>query len=433
MFLSIKLFLQKIIPQPIFRFYHFGLAFLGALIYRFPSRKMIIIGVTGTKGKTTTSNLIAQILETARFKIGLATTTNFQIGQRKWINTTKQTMLGRLKLQRLLRQMVNNHCQYAIIETSSEGILQFRHQFIDYNIGVFTNLTPEHIERHGSFENYRQAKLKLFQKIAQKKNSCGIFNLDSDQIIYFLAPKIKNRFGFGLQPHPEINFPKFIPENFSLSVKKTEFTLQNKKFISPLIGQFNLYNILAAIALARSQNIDWSIIQKAVALFSPPPGRLEKISAQNKQGEEFLVIIDYAHEPNSLENVYQTAQLFHPQKIIAVLGSQGGGRDKQKRPKLGALADKYADYIILTNEDPYDEDPTQIINDIAQGIKNKPVEKNIDRQKAIKKALDLAKKNDLVIITGKGGEKSMCIGHRQVPWNDYKIVQEWIKNSKVKK
>ncbi len=422
----LKHWLKKIIPEPMFQLYHFGLAFLGALIYWFPSRKMIVIGVTGTKGKTTTANLIAQILEQAGFKIGLATTANFQIGQKKWINQTKQTMLGRLKLQKLLRQMANQRCQYAIVETSSEGILQFRHQFIDYDVAIFTNLTPEHIEHHGSFENYRQAKMKLFQNIAKKKNGLGIFNLDSDQIKFFLEPKIKNRLGFGLQPHPEINFSKFIPESFSLSNQKTEFKLQGKNFTSPLIGQFNLYNILAAIALACSQNIDWLIIQKAVASFSPPPGRLEKITAQNKKGEKFLIIIDYAHEPNSLKNIYQAAKLFHPRKIIAVLGSQGGGRDKTKRPKLGKIADQYVDQIILTNEDPYNEDQIQIINDIALGIKNKPVKKIINRQKAIIQALNLAHQNDLVIITGKGGESSMCIGNKKIPWSDNKIVRVWL-------
>ncbi|HHD92377.1 MAG TPA: UDP-N-acetylmuramyl-tripeptide synthetase [Candidatus Portnoybacteria bacterium] len=431
--ISIKSLLKRIIPQPIFQLYHFCLAFLGALIYRFPSRKMVVIGITGTKGKTTTANLVAQILEVAGFKVGLATTVNFQIGQEKWLNTTKQTMLGRFRLQKILRQMANQHCQYAIVETSSEGILQYRHKFIDYDIGIFTNLTPEHIEHHGSFEKYRQAKMKLFQKIAQKKNGVGIFNLDSDQVNFFLQPKIKNRLGFGLKPHPEIDFPKFIPEKYSLSAEKTIFALNQKEFSTQLIGQFNLYNILASIALARSQNIDWPIIQKAVSHFISPPGRLEKITAKNKQGENFLVIIDYAHEPNSLENIYQTAHLFHPQKIIAVLGSQGGGRDKAKRPKLGKLADQYVDYIILTNEDPYNENPQQIINDITQGIKNKSIKKIIDRQEAIIQALNSAHQNDLVIITGKGGETSMCIGNQKIPWSDHKIVQEWIKNnSKIK-
>ena len=193
-----KNLLKKIIPNFIFSLYHWKMAFLGALFYGFPSRKLIVIGVTGTKGKTTTCNLIAQILQGAELKTGMATTVNFRIGEKEWINEYKQTMLGRFKLQKLLRRMVNEGCKYAVIETSSEGILQHRHRFIDYSIAVFTNLSPEHIERHGSFENYREAKLELFKKVARKKNGIGIYNLDDENAEYFLQAPIKNKIGYSI-------------------------------------------------------------------------------------------------------------------------------------------------------------------------------------------------------------------------------------------
>lgn len=188
-----KKLLKKLIPDFIFSIYHWKLAFFGALIYGFPSRKLKVIGVTGTKGKTTTCNLLAQILQEAGFKTGMATTVNFRIGEREWINEYKQTMLGRFRLQKLLRQMVREGCRYAVIETSSEGILQYRHRFVDYSVAVFTNLSPEHIERHGSFENYRAAKLKLFEKVARKKDGVGVYNLDDPSVKYFLRPGVEKK------------------------------------------------------------------------------------------------------------------------------------------------------------------------------------------------------------------------------------------------
>ena len=189
---------KELIPKNLYKktqpIYHFLMAYFSALFYDFPSKKMIVVGVTGTKGKTTTCDLIYQILNFAGYKTGLATTANFAISDLKWQNNSKQTMLGRFELQKLLARMAKENCIYAIIETSSEGILQFRHRFIDYDIAVFTNLSPEHIERHGSFENYRNAKIKLFEKVAKEENSIGIYNLDDENAKYFLKPKIKNRY-----------------------------------------------------------------------------------------------------------------------------------------------------------------------------------------------------------------------------------------------
>ena len=173
------------------------MAFIAALFYGFPSRKMKVIGVTGTKGKTTTCNLIAQILNFSGHKTGMATTVNFRIGDYEWKNESKQTMLGRFQLQKLLRQMVKENCEYAVIETSSEGILQYRHCFIDYNIAVFTNLSPEHIERHGGFENYRSAKVKLFEKVAKKENSIGIYPHTITKIINFYVRNANFRLVWG--------------------------------------------------------------------------------------------------------------------------------------------------------------------------------------------------------------------------------------------
>ncbi len=470
-----KKLIKKLVPDFVFRWYHLKLAFLGALIYGFPSKKLIVIGVTGTKGKTTTCNLIVQILQGAGYKTGMATTVNFRIGDKMWINGYKQTMLGRFRLQKLLRQMVREGCKYAVIETSSEGILQHRHRFIDYSVAVFTNLSPEHIERHGSFEKYREAKLKLFEVVAKKKDGIGVYNLDDENVGYFLAIGVKNKIGFTAEhnaPHPPLNirggenteenppqpsFEKggssslwkrevgrdFEISNIKLFPNRTEFSVNSEKFEMPLIGEFNVYNACAAICVAQSQGIAMEKIKEILKNVKPTPGRLEVINC----GQPFTVIVDYAHEPASLEAVYRSLKIFNPRKIIAVLGAQGGGRDKRKRPELGRIAGEYADLIIVTNEDPYDENPEEIIEDVAAGVvsschagldltssldsrfrgndKCSEVFKITDRKEAIKKALLLAEAGDIVILTGKGGEVLMCVENgKKIPWDERKIVEE---------
>jgi len=433
-----KNLLRKLIPNFIFSLYHWKLAYLGAILYGFPSRKLTVIGVTGTKGKTTTCNLIAQILNEAGFKTGLATTVNFRIGDKEWINEYKQTMLGRFRLQKLLRQMVREGCKYAVIETSSEGILQYRHKGIKYSVAVFTNLSPEHIERHGNFENYRSAKLKLCEAVAKKRDGIGIYNLDDANVDYFLKCDINNKIGFGTRNKYQLaNFNKI--SGIELFADKTEFLINNDKFEMPLIGEFNVYNAAAAICVAGLQGIGMGKIKEILRNAKPTPGRLEVVNA----GQPFTVIVDYAHEPASLEAVYKTLRIFNPhtsrgegvnpRKIIALLGAQGGGRDKRKRPELGRIAGEYADTIIVTNEDPYDENPQQIIDDVKQGITPRPpaggsgqnLFEILDRREAIKKALSLAEPGDIVILTGKGGEVWMCGPNgEKIPWNEREVVEE---------
>ncbi|MBN2197927.1 UDP-N-acetylmuramyl-tripeptide synthetase [Candidatus Wolfebacteria bacterium] len=438
-------FLKKyIIPSFLFNLlhpiYHFSLSFLGALIYGFPSKKIKVIGVTGTKGKTTTCYLIAQILELSGFKTGMATTALFKIGEKEWVNKTKQTMIGRFGLQKLLKQMVKSHCIYAVIETSSEGILQYRHSFIDYDVAVFTNLSPEHIERHGSFENYRKAKIKLFEKVAQKKDGIGIYNLDDKNAGYFLKPKITQQYVYSQQISDargqikNLHLFSNIKQNFNN--KKTQFLFNNEKMEIPLIGEFNVYNTIAAISTALSQDISLEKIKNILSKLKSPAGRMELI----EKGQNFTIIIDYAHEPLSLESAYKTALSLKNQKndnknqkLICLLGAQGGGRDKNKRMTMGKLAAQYCDKIILTNEDPYDETPEKIINDIAIGVLEsqeqnfnaKNLFKIIDRREAIKTALSLAKKDDIVILTGKGGEVWMCVENgKKTPWDEKEVVEQ---------
>jgi UDP-N-acetylmuramoyl-L-alanyl-D-glutamate--2,6-diaminopimelate ligase len=398
-----KEFLKKILPNFVLSFYHFILAFLGAIIYGFPSKKLILIGVTGTNGKTTTTEMIAEIFEKAGKKIALLNSIRFKIGDKEEINKLRMTMPGRFFIRKFLKKAVKEGCQLAILEVTSEGIKQHRHRFLDFKVAVFTNLAPEHIEAHGSFEKYREAKGKLFQVVKE----IHVINIEDKNSDYFLKFPAKRKITYGL--------------------KKGEINLENTKIKLKIPGEFNIYNALAAISVAISQGIDKNFAIKVLEEFKGVPGRMEEVISK-----PFKVIVDYAFTPNALEKVYQTlinlelkSYNLKP-KLICVLGACGGGRDKWKRPVLGELAAKYCDEVIVTNEDPYDEDPWQIIEQVASGTKGK-ARKILDRREAIREALKLAKEGDIVVITGKGCEPSIVIRGKKIPWDDRKVVREEFK------
>jgi UDP-N-acetylmuramoyl-L-alanyl-D-glutamate--2,6-diaminopimelate ligase len=389
--------------------------------------KNLIIGVTGTNGKTTAVHLISKILENANYKVASISSVRFKIGDKEYKNTLKMTMPGRLKLQKFLRQAVNNKCDYMVLEVTSEGIKQHRHRFIDFNTAVFTNLTEEHIESHGSFEKYKEAKGKLFQN-----PKISIVNLDDSFADYFLSFDAGEKIGFQItNSKSQIPNHKFqinsklqiiSAENCESRANGIKFSVDDVEFNLGLLGEFNVYNALAAICACVSQGIDLRVCANALEKFERMPGRMEIIAR-----EPFSVIVDYAHTPDALEKVFQTVcqGATSDSKIIGVIGSAGGGRDKWKRPKMGKIADKYCDTIIITNEDPYDENPEQILSEIEKGISNHKPLKIIDRKQAIAKAISLASAGDVVIITGKGSEPWMCIANnKKIPWDDREIVKQ---------
>lgn len=396
-------------------FYHYVLAWLGGIWYQNPSKKIFVIGVTGTKGKSTVTELINAILEAAGKKTAVSSSVRFKVGATSIPNTTGMSMPGRFFIQRFLADAVKQGCDYAVIEVTSQGIMQHRHRFIDFNAALVTNLEPEHIEAHGSFENYRDSKISFFSDVANgSKKYQKVFLINSDARDY---------------------------EFFSGAVADSgKIVLFNKKEVAKvkiktkLIGEFNLENIAAAMAFARSQNIDWETIRNAIEAFDGVPGRLEFV-----QKIPFSVIIDYAHTPDSLEKVYRTLKdqksKVHNQKLICVLGAAGGGRDSWKRPVMGEIAGKYCDQIILTNEDPFDEDPQEIVAEIEAGILGegrKKVRKVLDRRDAIRVAVKLAKKGDTVIITGKGSESSIRIADdKKIPWNEKEVVTKILNNERI--
>ncbi len=381
-----------------------------ALWYRLPSRHIKIIAVTGTKGKSSTVEILNAILEEAGYKTALSNTIRFKIGGASFENLYKMSMPGRFFIQHLLRQAVDAQCNYVIMEMTSQGALLHRHRFIDLDALIFTNLSPEHIEAHGSYEKYRDSKLSICRTLvrSRKSNRTLIANADDPESSHFLACDSDTKNTFSLKD----------AEPYQIKKEGIVFTHAGRSITSPLSGLFNLYNILAAVTAARTQGVSDDVIVRAIEKCNGIPGRVQKIDAQ----QDFTVIVDYAHTADSLEKLYQ---VFQSSKNICVLGGTGGGRDTWKRAEMGRIADAHCDEIILTNEDPYDEDPKKIIDDVAKGITGQTPTIILDRREAIREAVTRAKTGDTVLITGKGTDPFIMGPHgTKIEWSDARIAHE---------
>ena len=423
-------YLRKQIPEthPIRLFYYKIVAVLAAIYYRFPSRYLRVIAVTGTKGKTTTCSLLAQILEKAGHKVGVMSTVFFQVGDRKWANLTKQTTVGRFELQRLLREMVEEGCQYVIIETSSHAMLQSRLWGVNVDTAVFTNLQKDHIEYHGSFDSYKQAKGMLFDKLnrsQRKSNVPKVFVVNNDDVAsdYFLKFPADQKYTFGLRKGIYVSRDvKSLPNGseFKYFIPNGEAEIR-----FPLPGVVNVYNATAAATVAVSEHIGLPTIKKALEECSAVPGRMEPIDC----GQLFSVIVDYAHTQDSLKALIDVFKPLTKGKLILVFGATGGGRDKAKRPLMGEVADKSCDEIIITDDDPYDEDNIAIIEQIAGGIKRAEGErlwKVPSRREAIRLALSMAQENDTILIAGKGAEEFQMTREGKIPHDDRQVAREFL-------
>jgi len=453
--------IKKIVPKPLFSLYHLTLAWLGNVLYSSPSKNLFLIGVTGTKGKTTTAYFIYQLLDKLGRKAALTSTTFFALGDKIETNRTKMGMPGRFFLPKWLNQASKQGINYAVLETTSEGIAQHRQRFLEYNIAVFTSLSPEHIERHGSFSAYRAAKEKLFEQCRETH----ILNLNDEHASHFLKYPAKQKWGVVLD--------KTIPEEFYVEtrhlpvrqvgassllegttsepskLKIKEWTISNgKKELSdqseinlPFPGKFNAMNLLLALAAARAAGMPFKKLAAAIPQLELPPGRMQELTDIKAS---YRVFLDYAHEPLSLKSALEACRhiaRYVPTeakpKLICLIGAQGGGRDIWKRKVMGATAAKYCDFVIIGTEDPYQEDPDRINQTVLEGIvsnKNFREGKNCwkftDRREAIRKALRLAKAGDIVILTGKGGERLMCVGNKKIPWDEEEEVRKALTNLK---
>jgi UDP-N-acetylmuramoyl-L-alanyl-D-glutamate--2,6-diaminopimelate ligase len=405
--------LKKIVPEPVVQLfrplYHRILSFVMAFSYGFPARKLIVIGITGTKGKSTAAEMLFTILSAAGHKTALLSTIRFAIEDESEPNRYKMTLQGRGFAQAFMRRALDAGCTHIVVEITSESVLQYRHWFLDLDGLIVTNIQREHIERHGSFKNYVDAKRVIVDTLAHSPKPIRVLiaNTDIPETNSFLSAKVSKAVGFSAQ---EL-------QNLSGDDQSIHFDYNGTRFNVPIAGSFNAMNALAAIKLCEAFGISLATAASALAILPPVRGRVERIDA----GQDFLAIVDYAHTPDSLSALYSA---FPTHRKICVLGNTGGGRDTWKRPEMGKIADEACEKVILTNEDPYDEDPRAIIDAVVAGMKRKP-EILMDRREAIRAALRGARSGDVVLISGKGTDP-FIMGPKgsKTPWSDADVVRE---------
>lgn len=404
--------------QSIENIFHAFQSLISHIGHGLPARNISLIGVTGTDGKTTTVHLIREILKSSGFKVASVSSIEARIGNRVIDTGFHVTTPDPWVVPQLIRQAVNCGCSHMVIEASSHGLDQNRLFACHFAVGVFTNISHEHLDYHRTFDNYLKAKVKLLQM-----SDIAVINADD---------KIFNVIRGNLQKEKRIL-------TFAIN-KKADITPATFPFATKLPGEYNIYNCLAAIAAAKALDLADQPIRKAVATFRSLPGRFEMIP--NKRG--INLIIDFAHKPNAMENVLQHVKKTFPRGRIIIVFGAAGERDKLKRPMMGKIASYYADISVLTAEDPRGEAVDEIIDAIAKGCKeggayevffqnsditmprNKQKKSFVripDRQQAINFATQIAKRGDSVLLLGKGHEKSMCYSNTEYPWSEHEAVK----------
>lgn len=391
--------------------YHYLWAALSAVWYGFPAKRLTVIGVTGTKGKSSVAEMLYAILTKAGYKTALAGTIHFVMGEESRANLFKMTLPGRGFIQKFLAEALEKKCTHAVVEITSEAALQYRHWGLELDELIFTNLQKEHVESHGSMENYFRAKFSIARALARSKKRPRSIIANADDAFgeRFLSVAVENKLPFSLGDAGEV---KTDDHGSSFLYRGVSFTLA-------LPGTFNIANALAATKAAEALGVPTRTCSEALSRLSHISGRVERIEA----GQKFIAIVDYAHTPDSLRALYSA---FPTKRKICVLGNTGGGRDTWKRPEMGRIADETCERVILTNEDPYDEDPRAIIDAMAEGMKRMP-DIIMDRRTAIREALQLARDDDAVLISGKGTDP-FIMGPKgsKIPWSDARVVREEI-------
>src|SRR3989344_4447352 len=394
--------------------YHLLVAIWANLLYRFPSRNLVIVGVTGTDGKTTTVSLIYHILKTAKLNVSMISSVGTIINGKNYHLPFHVTTPSSLAIQKFLKMTLGNKSsrvkKFLVLEVTSHALDQYRVWGISFDVGVLTNVTHEHLDYHKSYENYVKTKSKLL-----KFAKTAVVNIDDDS--YKIIKKI-------------IPYGRLVTYGMNNNAKVNTKSISYK---TKLIGEFNKYNVLAAVSTCRTLGVSDEIIRKTVESFEPPIGRQEIVYKN-----DFEVMVDFAHTPNSFEKILAPLRSKVKGRIIHVFGS-AGQRDSSKRPKMGNASSKYSDIMILTSEDPRLESVESIMDDIKSGVeglktrvKNNTITEIYDRQNAINSAISMAQKGDMVLITGKAHEKSMNYGNGEVPWDEYTAVKKALNFRKIK-
>ena len=404
-----------------------ALAIISGNFYNQPSRRLYLIGVTGTNGKTTVTYLVESVFQQGGRKIGRLGTIDYRVGER--LVEAERTTPEAPDINRYMAEMVENGCQACVIEVSSHSLDMERVYGCDFDVAVFTNLTRDHLDFHLSMERYFSSKKKLFEYLENKKEAVAVINLD-DPKGKELSRGLKVRsITYGWQPSADITV-----DSYQLSLQGLEATITTPEgklqVSSPLIGSGNLSNILAAVGVGMAAGISLSDISQGIARVSPIPGRFEQVN----EGQDFTVIVDYAHTDDALRNLLESVREVAKGRVITVFGC-GGDRDPSKRPLMGAHAMKLSDIAIVTSDNPRSEDPLQIIREIEVGIESVGVRKGAhlvipDRKEAIKRAIDEAHPGDMVVIAGKGHERYQIIGNKTIPFDDREVARQFISRKK---
>ena len=394
-----------------------------AKFYGHPSLKLKLIGITGTNGKTTTAFLCKAILDSELQRCGLIGTVKYIVGdeEREASRTTPESV----DLQRMLSEMVDRGCKAAVMEVSSHALDQQRVKGIEFDAAVFTNLTQDHLDYHGTMEAYFRAKCRLFEGLAeQKKKRKGraVVNFDDrfGQLLLDRLPRAMSRVTFGLGLRSDF---RATDVRFSMAGTQYHLEARGRSYLVrlPLIGAFNVSNSLAALAATASLGFEVRGAVMALAEAPQVPGRLELVSSR----KEFQVFVDYAHTEDALRNVLRTLRELGPRRLIVVVGC-GGERDRGKRPLMAAAAESLADWVILTSDNPRGENPQDILSDMRRGMMHGRYEQVIDREEAIWRAVSMAGAGDIVLIAGKGHEAYQEVAGRKVPFDDVKVSRRAI-------
>lgn len=458
-------FIKKFIPSALLKlvrpYYHGFLAKVANYYFDEPSKNMVVVGITGTAGKSTTVQMLAKMLnyadergntatrmnaeeehphppvghlppggEGGSTRCGFITTVAFSDGSNEVINKHGLSMPGGWLLHKQLKQMLQNGCKYAVVECTSEGLAQNRHLGIDFDYAVLTNLSAAHTEAHGGFENYKKAKARLFAAIGNSQTGVAkktiVVNLDDENSNFFLPFKSQQKIGISFlgkinQLCQKIYQAVNLPQGFSL---------EGQNFTVNLVGEFNHYNGLLAVAVANSLGVSLPASVTALAEFKVMRGRMEAV--ENNRG--IKIFVDYGCEPASFSAALKAANALPHKKLIHIFGSTGGHRDVSKRFIFGKTSAEFSDHIIITNDDVYDSDAEKIANDIELGIKSQELRKGqyeiiLDRRQAIHRALEIAQSEDLVLITGKGSEQFLVLpGNKRIQWDEVRVVQEELRS-----
>jgi len=396
---------------------------LAEFYQQYPAKKLTLAAITGTNGKTTTAYLLKSILNKPKKPCGLISTVEYSTGKNNI--PAERTTPDAVELQRMFSDMNDSGCKYGVMEVSSHALDQNRIGSAKFAVAIFANLTGDHLDYHHDMESYFKAKKLLFDKHIAG-NGYALINIDDKfgEKLYNSRPGSKKAFSYGTDKRADFRITDIV-----LSIEKTDFTLslpnrETLKLTSPLCGRFNTYNIAAAAAAAHLLKIEDSIIKKGIAEMQCVPGRMERCSTKP------LVIVDYAHTDDALKNVLSTvSELLDSRKLTVVFGC-GGDRDRSKRPRMGAVAAKFADNIIITSDNPRTEDPEKIIEEIIAGFPQKSLYQVLpDRAEAIKTAIESTDKNSVIIIAGKGHEDYQEIKGKKYPFDDRKTVRQFTDSS----